>query len=143
MSYHEWSNLVWGVRISTGDETCDSDLRQVIDEIECGGCSGFPESFYDSEGDLLSRYSFLNNCDSATVAMMKLYGDRIATSKPYIFDLLKLGATVFVVPDDASDECGEILLGFGMCELPFPEGTKHFPERFLQEVQHITWVMGG
>lgn len=144
MSYTYWSNMVWGINISNrlADEAMLKEMCNIIRAIEEDCYDDFPESFRDACGDFLPRYSFLET-DTARQSVMKLYGERIAAKVPYVYDLLKHGAEFFAVPNDASDLEGMVLLGFGMYDLPFPNGTQHLPKAFLDETQHFSWVLGG
>ena len=64
-------------------------------------------------------------------------------SRPYIYDMLHLGAQFWIVPSDASELKGAILFGFGMMQLPLADGTRGFPPAFLKEAAHHSWVEGG
>jgi hypothetical protein len=144
MSYHEWACGAWGINLSDvffNDNDFLEEMYQVIDAYEGG--ADYPSDFFDDEGELKSRYTFLEECRNTNQAVMKLYGERISHKIPYIYDLLKAGAHFCVVPFDASENNGQIILGWGLYSLPIPEGTKHLPEAFMKDASHWTWVVGG
>lgn len=144
MGYSEWACGAWGINLSdvfSDEKDFLDEMYQVIQAHEGGG--EYPESFYNEEGELHSRYAFLNECQESNRPVMELYGERIAQKIPYIYDLLKAGAHFSIVDYEASEYAENIILGWGLYALPIPEGTKHLPAAFMKEATHWTWVMGG
>lgn len=146
MSFNYWANMVWGINMSdifTQQELPFDELYDVIDTQE-GGANYYPVSFMDNNGDLKPKYKFLDEPNvGSNRAVMKLWGEQIARKLPYIYDLLKAGAHFHIVPSEANEYAGSILLGWGMVQLPIKEGTTHLPAVFLDIANHWSWVNGG